>query len=395
MKMIYRRLIALLVLTALGSSSVFAGTTAYSGSANSPVSQPSAAQAFTLMSLRHESVGAVTRILVESSAPPLYTVLRPTDRLIIVDLPGGEGSKLSPVYSVKSAVVDSITVRKARDDDREPPRAMTRLEIAVRGDVRDRSLVTGSTLTIELSPVQGGFTPVSQLSSQPSDPAPMVARAGANTSTSGSKGADAAKKTGESKAGVYVNPRAVSTGKTGATPASLVTAVRADSSSGNTNIIIESDGAAQYKDFTLADPWRIIVDVSVPRSNTGNKVIQVGTGLVERVRVNQFSSSVLRVVVDTMQLVPYHIVREDSSLVVVVGEKEGAARPSEKTSSDVRSAGALTPTGATQSTNQVVKAAATGQPENRGQSGSSAQNVSPNASAPSTDLIAQGRTAQP
>ena len=392
--MIYRRLIALLVLTALASSSVLAGTTTNSGSANSPVNQPSAGQAFTLTSLRHESVGAVTRILVESTAPPLYTVLRPTDRLIIVDLPGGEGSKLSSEYAVKSAVVDSITVRRARDDDREPPRAMTRLEIAVRGEVRDRSVVSGSTLMIELSPLQGGFTPVSQLISQPkeskSDADPMIARAGSKSNTSGSTGADATKKAAD-KTGVYVNPRAVSAGKTAGSPASLVSAVRANSSSGNTNVVIEADGVPQYKDFTLADPWRIILDVAVPRSSVGNKVIQIGAGQVDRVRVSQFSSNVLRVVVDTKQQVPYHVVRDNSSLIVVVGEKEGAPATG-STSNDVRSGGALTPqpAGASQSTNQLVKAAATGQTEEKAQS-----------KAPGVELIAgatqgsQGRPAQP
>ena len=91
--MIARRLVVLLVLLALVSNvSAFAGT-----SARAKATTP--AQAYTLVSLKHETVGALTRISIESSAPPLYTVYRPSDRLIIVDLPGGEASALASICS--------------------------------------------------------------------------------------------------------------------------------------------------------------------------------------------------------------------------------------------------------------------------------------------------------
>jgi Ca2+-binding RTX toxin-like protein len=106
--MIARRLVISLVLTALVSLGVIAGT---------GVEAAAGEQAFTLTSLKHETVGATTRILIESSAPPLYTVFRPSGRLIIVDLPGGESAGLAPEYSVKNSLVDSITVRRTGSDD--------------------------------------------------------------------------------------------------------------------------------------------------------------------------------------------------------------------------------------------------------------------------------------
>ena len=45
------------------------------------------AQAYALVSLKHETVGTLTRIMIESSAPPLYTVFRPSDRLIQANRP--------------------------------------------------------------------------------------------------------------------------------------------------------------------------------------------------------------------------------------------------------------------------------------------------------------------
>ena len=141
MAMIARRLVVSLMLLALvGNVSVFAGLTARARG-----------EAFALVSLKHETEGSLTRILIESSAPPLYTVFRPTDRLIIIDLPGGEASRLAPAYSVKSALVESITVRQSRVGS-TAGRAVARIEVSVRADARDRSTVNGNTLVLEISP---------------------------------------------------------------------------------------------------------------------------------------------------------------------------------------------------------------------------------------------------
>src|SRR5258705_13855669 len=141
MAMIARRLVVSLMLLAVVSSvSVFAGLTARARG-----------EAFALVSLKHETDGSLTRILIESSAPPLYTVFRPSDRLIVIDLPGGESSRLAPAYSVKSALVESIMVRQSRAGS-TAGRAVARIEISVRAGARDRSTVSGNTLTLEISP---------------------------------------------------------------------------------------------------------------------------------------------------------------------------------------------------------------------------------------------------
>src|SRR6185436_5990776 len=127
MAMIARRLVVSLVLLALVCNvSVLAGV-------KTAVKTSTAAEAFALVSLKHETEGSLTRILIESSAPPLYTVFRPTDQLIVVDLPGGEASRLSHEYSVKSSLVDSIVVRQARaGGDAATGRAVARIEVSVR-----------------------------------------------------------------------------------------------------------------------------------------------------------------------------------------------------------------------------------------------------------------------
>lgn len=297
--MITRRLVVTLALVALVSNCVVLAKPNLSGA------RPSGAQAFTLMSLRHETVSGLNRILIESNSPPLYTVFRPTDRLIQVDLPGGEGSQLAPEYAVKSDLIDSIQVHKGRSGG-QSLRAATRIEIAVEQGVTDRSSIDGNTLVIELA----------------SDPGLARKNVKANSPTD--------QQTTE-KSGVYVHPVPVSSKTAKSTPvtepstptraATVVNAVRHESSGDSVRIYVDTDGTAQFKDFVLNNPWRIVVDITGVRLAAGNKALSVGTALVERLRVGQPAANVVRLVLDTATKVPYRIERAGTQLVIVVGNQ--------------------------------------------------------------------------
>jgi type IV pilus assembly protein PilQ len=320
--MIARRLVGSLVLLALVSNiSVFAKWNA-----------GAEAQAFALVSLKHETVGSLTRILIESSAPPLYTVFRPTDQLILVDLPGGEASHLAPEYSVKSALVDSISVRQGHAGGSSTGgRAVARIEVRVRAGAHDRSTVNGNTLVIEIS--------------SDAKPAPAGARLAKETSADVKDAKQPSQPRNDSHAslpGVTVYSAPVALKSATATkvqpapervqpqprdlkPATLIRAVRSEAGDGAVRIVVDADGAAHYKDFVLSDPWRIVVDISGVRSAFGNKTTAVGAASVERLRVGQPSPNVVRIVLDTKSKVSYRVDREGDSLVITVGNA-GAPR---------------------------------------------------------------------
>jgi type IV pilus assembly protein PilQ len=267
------------------------------------------------MSLKHESAGALTRIMIESNSPPLYTVFRPSDRLIIIDLPGGDAARLAPSYTVKSALVDSISVRQSRLGDTSSGRNVSRIEIAVRGEVRDRTAVDGNTLVLEIS---SAGNQVKAAADQP-----------------GLVETTANRKENPSAPSVYVSPTPVrartATASTPAPdrataaqnalkPASLVQAVRSESADKGVRVLVDMDGAAQFKDFVLPDPWRVVVDITGVTSAFGNKTFSVGAAAVDRVRVGQPSAGVVRVVVDTKSKLPYRVTREGARLVIAVGQ---------------------------------------------------------------------------
>jgi type IV pilus assembly protein PilQ len=310
--MMAKRLVVSLVLLALVSNfNVFGGT-------GTRIMSAAEGQAFTLVALKHETAGALTRILIESSSPPLYAVFRPTERLVVIDLPGGDGSQLASEYAIKSALVDSVTVQRSRISAGSPgsTRAVTRLEIGVRSDARDRSVLQGNTLVFEVSPASATYN-AADVKSDTKDSAKEAKRASQKSADSG----------------VYVYPAPVATqpaapavesAKPAAQggnlkPATMIRAVRSEALQDAVRIVVDTDGLAQYKDFVLPNPWRVVVDITGVRSAVGNATNNVNSTLVDRVRVGAPSANTVRIVIDAKSKVPYRVDREGSSLVITVG----------------------------------------------------------------------------
>ena len=133
-------------------------------------------------SVRSAVSGAATLITIEGTAPMPYAVRRPDALHVVVDLPGVDGSQLSPAYGVSSPLVESLTVRHALRDG-EP---VSSLQVALRAPARDRSRLEGSYLVLELLPGDAAAP------SAPADPAqtrPTPAPANGGTTPQTTQGA--------------------------------------------------------------------------------------------------------------------------------------------------------------------------------------------------------------
>jgi type IV pilus assembly protein PilQ len=113
--------------------------------ANGPVG---AAAAPVATSLRAITSGAATLITISGTAPMPYTVRRPDSRSVVVELPGVDGSQLSPSYEVSSPLVEGLTVMRTL---REGAPVST-LQVTLRAPARERSHLEGSQLVLELLP---------------------------------------------------------------------------------------------------------------------------------------------------------------------------------------------------------------------------------------------------
>ena len=108
-------------------------------------------------------------------------------------------------------------------------------------------------------------------------------------------------------------------------PASVVRAVSVRMVNGALRVIINADGAVQFKDFTLTGPSRIVIDLAGVRSALGSKTIPVAAGLVDRVRVGEPAPGSVRIVIDVGTMTRYRIIRDGASLIVMIGEESAAA----------------------------------------------------------------------
>lgn len=108
-------------------------------------------------------------------------------------------------------------------------------------------------------------------------------------------------------------------------PARVVRSVSARMIDGSLRVSVETDGAVEFRDFTLTAPSRIVIDLTGVHSDMGSKTIPVVSGLVDRVRVGEPSPGAVRIVIDLKTMMRYRVTREGASLVVVVGEEGVAA----------------------------------------------------------------------
>jgi type IV pilus assembly protein PilQ len=133
-----RGALVLLLVVALGQMALGNSSPVGAGAAKPPVAT----------SVRAAVSGPATLITIEGTAPMPYTVRRPDALRVVVELPGVDGSQLSPRYGVTSPLVESLTVRHALRDA-EP---VASLQVTLRAPARDRSRLEGSRLVLELLP---------------------------------------------------------------------------------------------------------------------------------------------------------------------------------------------------------------------------------------------------
>ncbi|MGI9106147.1 MAG: type IV pilus secretin PilQ [Pyrinomonadaceae bacterium] len=110
-----------------------------------------AANARLLTSVRTSLNGNSTRITFAGTAPMSYGVRRMDERTLLVELPGVDATRLASSYSPASPLVAGLTVQCVTKDDGAP---LTRLRVALRASVRDRSFLEANELVLELWPDQ-------------------------------------------------------------------------------------------------------------------------------------------------------------------------------------------------------------------------------------------------
>ena len=296
---------AALVLVALFSTMMTLGPTSLAA----PIS--GAQQSVGIVALRHAADGAQTRIILEGTAELPYTIYRPDERTILVDLPGVDASKLDDGYPVDSRGVERIQVERLRTASGQ---SLARLRIRLRSQVEDRTVIEGRNLILTLS--AAASAPAASAPAPTPAPvreAPATMRADVPVAK---PVATSALAPAQPVAGIPANP------------ATAITAVRTDVSNGTFRAFIAADGRVSFKHFLLPNPDRIVIDITGVKSSVERNAMEVNLGGISRIRVGQFRTAdpkVVRIVFDVTKMGPYDVRQVGSDLVLSLGA--GASAP--------------------------------------------------------------------
>lgn len=265
-----------------------------------PTSAPAATAGrgqITQAAFNEDADGA--RVVVTSDAPLLYTSYEPRPNLLIVEMPGvrlADGFVAptvagSLVQSVRAEELDELGKRITRLSVEHQPGLKYELRSAGRGlavafeSPRDASATPE---TAEVAPVPSAATAEAAVPAPPAVtaeviPAPELSRAEL---------------------------------------AHLLEEVTAESSSEGVAVRLLADGTIAAKDFVLANPPRLVIDLPGVRNTVRRRVFPVSGGLVSRVRISQFQSApdpITRIVLDLTRPAPYSLHADGERLSVLVG----------------------------------------------------------------------------
>ena len=277
-------------------------------------SSGSAQQAVGIVALRHAADGVQTRIILEGTAELPYTIYRPDERTILVDLPGVDASKLDDGYAVESPGVEGIQVERLRTASGQ---SLARLRIRLKAPVEDRTVVEGKNLVLTL-------TATAVVASKPApergrEPAALRAEAPA-----------ASKPASEPVAPL----RPVTSAMVPTAAATVISDVTTEVQNGVFRAFIATDGRASFKHFVLPNPDRIVVDITGVTSRVERNALEVKGGGISRIRIGQFRTAdprVVRIVFDVAKMESYEVRQVGNNLVLAMGPGAKADAPAPAT----------------------------------------------------------------
>jgi type IV pilus assembly protein PilQ len=269
------------------SNHVSAATSSPVVVASPPAGTTSSGQV-TQAAFNEDSDGA--RIVLSADAPLLYTSYEPRPDLLIVEMPGVRVADGFAAPKASGTVVQSVRVETLD----ELGKRITRLTVEHRPGLRYQLQSVGRGLAVAFE------TPREAAAETPPAPAPPPV------------------------ATEPIPAPALSRAEL----AHALEEVTAESTGDGVAVHLLADGTLRARDFVLANPPRIVIDLPGVKSSVRRRAFPVAGGLVNRVRVSQFQSApepVTRIVLDLVRPTPYAVHADGERMSVVVGGSSAPA----------------------------------------------------------------------
>jgi type IV pilus assembly protein PilQ len=313
-----------------GVTSAHASLWKHGAAAKTPASQASSASDSPAgMSLTAVDVetSPSPRLVLRTTASPVYTSYSPMPDLFVIDLTGASKAASLAIPSTLPASVGSISV----DDVTEMGSHLTRVSVHLTQPASIEATADGNSVIIPLPqtvPAVADAAPASK----PDEPMPLVSAATVPQTVP--QHAEAV----PAEVKVQPQPEPVKSEPVAENPAlepSIVTEAlplankartlrKIETSGAGTamEVRLATDGDVAYNDFKLEKPSRVVIDLNGVSDKLAKNIINVSDPVVKRIRVSQFKSApeaVTRVVLDVDEKTSYRVTKAGDAIHITFG----------------------------------------------------------------------------
>ena len=260
------------------------------------------------LELTEEGSAALLRIVADRTL--VWTNYRDRDGSLVVELQNAVPSSSVAAQTAGRGLVDSVAVEVL--DDAERP--LTRLVVRTQ-EASEHSLTTeGQSLRVQLVPI--GYEEPVALAYEPLDDSRETAAATGTAPPPPVRASASPRAYGTADAPLQGPPAA-------GVVASRLDHVQVEQQGDATVVRIVGDGEFSYSSFRLENPERFVIDLTGVVNTSPRPSIQIGSDLVDQVRIGQFKprpEPVSRVVFDLKGFAAPRLEHESDGLRVVFGQ---------------------------------------------------------------------------
>ena len=263
------------------------------------------------------------RIILRTTASPVYNSYSPMPDLFVIDLTGASKAASLVIPSAVPPSVGSVSAEEVT----EMGLRMTRVSVHLNQAGTIEASAEGNSVIIILPAVAApAVAEVAPPASKPAEPTPVV------TAAVEPPHADPVP--------VHVEPEPVKSEPivqpaeasvvTEALPANKATTLKKIETTGAgaaMEVRLATDGDVAYNAFKLEKPSRIVIDLTGVNDKLAKNIINVSDPIVKRIRVSQFKSApeaVTRVVLDVDEKASYNLTKSGDALSVTFGAAPAA-----------------------------------------------------------------------
>jgi type IV pilus assembly protein PilQ len=291
------------------------------GGAAKAAASPSAASStpaagMSLTAVEVESTPS-PRLILRTTASPVYTSYSPMPDLFVIDLTGASKAAALAVPSALPASVQAITV----DDVTEMGARLTRVSVHLKQAAAIDASAEGNTIIVSLP--AAAAPAVAEAA-----PMPKIEEPAAAPKTAETQHVAQVEQPEPVKSEPVVEAQVITEALPLANKAKTLKKIETSGAGAAIEVRLATDGDVTYNAFKLEKPSRVVIDLTGVDDKLARNVINVSDPVVKRIRVSQFKSApdaVTRVVLDVEEKTAYHVTKAGEALQITFGNAPATA----------------------------------------------------------------------